>query len=423
MKKRLPLSYKILFFSYTVFLIACNSGKNYYRSFNYPYEIDVKDLLMADVQVVHSDDRYSYLYYSISSSQLKYKKTDFDSLYTSAIKVSYEYPDKKSSRAKGDTAFFIFYDHVKKTKEHLVTGKIKLKIPSGYYGYIDFSFFDMNSGKRGLKCVFVNKKSRSTSCNFLVQRKGHKMSNWNFYQKYDTLLISNERVKNAHQLFVRFFEFEQMMAFPPFSPIESLSPSKFSNQFILNAFDGKFFLPVSSQGVYLCRTDTSSSEGLSLIALDNDKFQEVSKEQKLYSLRYILTNDEYSKLVSGEVKDEEIWEQFAGSKQRSLMLMKEWCRRIMVSNFFFTRNKEGYKSDQGMIYLVFGSPSIVERTNEKERWHYGLESSLNSFIFEFERVPDGLFEDNFRLIRGTQNKTKWYNAVDIWRNGRVYGGN
>jgi GWxTD domain-containing protein len=66
-------------------------------------------------------------------------------------------------------------------------------------------------------------------------------------------------------------------------------------------------------------------------------------------------------------------------------LMNEYYRRVNFSNQNFSGYLEGWKSDMGMVYILFGPPSDIERhpfelqTKPYEVWYY---YELNrTFIF------------------------------------------
>ncbi|MFN6037499.1 MAG: hypothetical protein ACK452_03455, partial [Bacteroidota bacterium] len=66
---------------------TCSLHKNYFIVSGDLYAIKDKDKINPYFRIVHEDDKFSWLHYSLNSEELKYKKTDFDSLYTSAIKI------------------------------------------------------------------------------------------------------------------------------------------------------------------------------------------------------------------------------------------------------------------------------------------------------------------------------------------------
>ena len=79
---------------------------------------------------------------------------------------------------------------------------------------------------------------------------------------------------------------------------------------------------------------------------------------------------------------------------------------------------DGWQTDRGMIYMVFGPPRIVNRSLSTETWSYdnGTGNDLN---FIFRKNKNELSENDFVLDRNIMYKADWYKAVDFWRNGRI----
>ena len=56
--------------------------------------------------------------------------------------------------------------------------------------------------------------------------------------------------------------------------------------------------------------------------------------------------------------------------------MNEYYRRVIYANEHFKGFQPGWETDMGMIYILFGIPNDVERTNDHrlrkvyESWHY-----------------------------------------------------
>ncbi|HPC36262.1 MAG TPA: GWxTD domain-containing protein [Candidatus Marinimicrobia bacterium] len=108
-------------------------------------------------------------------------------------------------------------------------------------------------------------------------------------------------------------------------------------------------------------------------------------------LRYIARGDVISKMkkASGEEKKNlflEFWRErdpTPGTEENELM--NEYYRRVAYANQNFSGYLEGWKTDMGMIYILFGPPNDIERhpfeiqTKPYEIWYY---YELNrTFIF------------------------------------------
>lgn len=138
-------------------------------------------------------------------------------------------------------------------------------------------------------------------------------------------------------------------------------------------------------------------------------------------LIFLSTNDEYTALQ--EAKDsrdgfEEFVQNTISSNQRVAKdFIKYFYRRIRKAGRLFTTDRDGWKTDRGMIYLIFGNPLQVFRNEKTELWVY---SSGNGgrLRFVFDRVEnEGAV--TYNLIRGNRYKEDWMTAVTQWRSGRI----
>lgn len=127
-------------------------------------------------------------------------------------------------------------------------------------------------------------------------------------------------------------------------------------------------------------------------------------DQAISQLQYIAKSDELEKIKSAKTTAEkekrfiEFWKSKDPSPNTSKNeLMIEYYSRIKVANEKFGSYKEGWKSDMGMVFIIFGNPSSIDRhpfdNNAKpyEVWEY---YDINrQFVF----IDDSGFGD-FRLL-------------------------
>ncbi|MEO6695596.1 MAG: GWxTD domain-containing protein [Ignavibacteria bacterium] len=130
-------------------------------------------------------------------------------------------------------------------------------------------------------------------------------------------------------------------------------------------------------------------------------------------LIYIASGDELSKIKNGstdELKEKyfiEFWRSKDPSPNTSRNeLMQEYYRRIKTANDRYSHYIDGWKTDMGMVYIIFGEPSNIERfpftDNSKpyEIWDFYNEN--RQFVF----TDDSGFGD-YKLV------------TPIWDEGRT----
>ena len=96
-------------------------------------------------------------------------------------------------------------------------------------------------------------------------------------------------------------------------------------------------------------------------------------------------------------------------------MIQKFYGRVVDANVFFTSYHEGWKTDRGLIYLVYGPPKIVYRGDGIEEWLYGEKGNSNSIRFQFLKVVNPFTDNDYSLVKSPSYKEKWYNIVNTWR--------
>jgi GWxTD domain-containing protein len=203
-------------------------------------------------------------------------------------------------------------------------------------------------------------------------------------------------------------------AAPPFA--KSGSDDRFlkaDSSFVIS--DGSF--NPKDQGLYLIQSDTTSANGLSVFAAPSP-FPKYNTIQGLASpLIYLTTSDEQAKLMQvGNDKSgfDKIIVEMVGDAGRARTFMRSYYQRVENANKLFTGFKEGWKTDMGMIYMIFGVPSEVSRTTAYEIWYY--KGTGSKFIFS--RSGSVFAPITYFLTRNEDYTQDWYSTIDLWRKSR-----
>ena len=70
---------------------------------------------------------------------------------------------------------------------------------------------------------------------------------------------------------------------------------------------------------------------------------------------------------------DKFWLAKAGSEERGKELIRKYYNRVQDANNYFSSYTEGWRTDRGMISIIFGKPNVVTRTRREEIWSYGEE--------------------------------------------------
>jgi len=198
---------------------------------------------------------------------------------------------------------------------------------------------------------------------------------------------------------------------PTIFNIDSLFRVKISN-------NQTAYFKLSGEGVYHFQMDSSKQDGLTLYRFYEDFSKVTTPEQMFYPLRYLTSKKEYEKIYFLKDKKlgiDEFWLDVAGNANRALTLVEKYYTRVEEANKYFTSYQEGWKTDRGMIYIVYGPPNSINRSDPVEVWTYGDPNSPMAINFKFAKYRNPYSDNDYKLERSLNFKHSWYTALEIWR--------
>lgn len=177
-------------------------------------------------------------------------------------------------------------------------------------------------------------------------------------------------------------------------------------------------LALPGRGMHFIHTDSAGTRGKTLYRFYHGYPAINSPSQMIETVRYITSTKEYEQLLrSADTKTaiDSFWVATGGNIARGVELIRQYYGRVERANRFFTSFCEGWKTDRGMIYVVFGPPNIVYRNGKQEEWIYGEARNYRSVHFIFVKVENPFTGNDYVLQRQPNFKEFWYMAVQQWR--------
>ena len=281
---------------------------------------------------------------------------------------------------------------------------------------------DLNSGQRNTQLIDVNRSLRFNAQSIMVRNSENELIFNDYLVQVDSYFIELDEPRQ--RLFVKYYSRDFPAASPPFSTIAP-RPFDFTPDDIdeLHKLDEtRFKLIVSRPGFYQITDDTNRKTGGTLYYFGVSYPQAKTLLDLVNPVRYITTNDEYEEILASENLKKSVdayWLNIGDNPQRARELIRAFYSRVQYANTYFTSYLEGWKSDRGMCYIVYGPPDVVYRSTATETWLYGEEGNYNSLSLTFTRVVNPFTTNDYRLNRSGSLKTSWYRAVEYWRQGRV----
>lgn len=208
------------------------------------------------------------------------------------------------------------------------------------------------------------------------------------------------------------------IALPPMSTGE-MPPKSMSIDSIFQwpKFD---FQQLYKSGLYYFQQDTTTQVGKPLLVTNKYFPQPATLDQLIEPLIYITTKNEREQLdrVDSKKAFDQFWLQLTDSPDRAKRIIKEYYSRVEFANTHFTNYKEGWKTDPGMIFIIFGPPDKVIKQNKKETWIYLQNARLPKIKFEFIKSNNVFSSSQYTLLRNKDYDNIWFRAVDLWRKSR-----
>ncbi len=266
--------------------------------------------------------------------------------------------------------------------------------------------------------------------------RGHFLKN----ELFNPVIRPNEYVdlvykgKPVDSLYVSYFETLRDVPYPP----SMLLPEKIidyePDTIIPLAYSDTLPLMFPKEGVYLCTVGRDVTEGFTFFNFGDRYPSMTSPEVMIEPLAYLASEEEMNSLHTSakpKVALDDFWIKCAGNVEKARELIRIYYTRILYSNYYFTSFKEGWRTERGMIYTIYGPPDKVYKTSDGESWGYrkpfirsswgGRVQLKEDFLWFNFRTREGKFSDNdFFLSRSETLVTLWDRAIASWRKGMVF---
>jgi GWxTD domain-containing protein len=377
-----------------------------------------------DYSVVHINDTLSELFFRVPGNQLLYARANSTSPFSAKVRLTYRLFDDFDARMIYDTASVILTDVENADVMRDLVGSIKFRSEPGLNYILEVTLADLNRNRQRKTFLSVEKTNINSRHNFQAKDGPTGIPLFRDHVKNNKVKVSYI-FPTRDRLYVRYYNKEFGIAAPPYAQV---NPRPFDYRadsvFEINMNERTAELEIQNHGFYHIQADsTINREGLTIFYF-TPNFPEVkSLEEMIGPLRYITTKTEYDEIIGAENKKaalDKFWLNAAGNPDRARELISVFYNRVQDANLHFSSFIEGWKTDRGMIYIIFGPPNVLYKTSEAENWIYGEEQNMMSMTFNFFRVENPFSSNDFSLDRAPIYKTNWNRAVETWRSGRVY---
>jgi len=198
---------------------------------------------------------------------------------------------------------------------------------------------------------------------------------------------------------------------PPMGAVKPLAPTLT----IENSFYVRDSLNFSEPGMfYLIQKDTNDVGGITLLDVPYYLPNSRQLDELVPPLTYITTAAEFENITKGgdkKQKFESFWINTFGTRFRAKRAIKNYYDRIERANVLFTTYKLGWQSDRGIIYIIYGEPDVVLKTERTEIWKYP------DVQYEFVKISTLFAPATYSVKRDKKFEKGWYRQVGSLREG------
>jgi GWxTD domain-containing protein len=145
-------------------------------------------------------------------------------------------------------------------------------------------------------------------------------------------------------------------------------------------------------------------------------------------LIYLMKGKNYDKMMAIQDPDslkaavDRFWLKHIKNKNKARDVLKKYYARVEEANKQFSDFKEGWKTDPGRIYILFGPPWYVYQHVDQMKWSYAYnqEEFDRNFYFHQPKLKSKYYPfEHYILVRNQNYFTTAYQQRQLWLTGLI----
>ncbi|MDZ7718633.1 MAG: GWxTD domain-containing protein [Balneolaceae bacterium] len=188
------------------------------------------------------------------------------------------------------------------------------------------------------------------------------------------------------------------------------------------------------KGTYRFEVETTKDSGEEIykardFSIKSENYPTLQSPRELANpLIYLMNRDDHEEMMEIEDPDslkeaiDRFWLSNIGNMNKAKSVINLYYERVEQANKQFTNFKEGWKTDLGMIYILFGPPWYVDRYLNTMVWSYSYDRTDPRYNYTFERpqMKNEYFPfDNYLLQRNQGYFNIQYRQIQLWLSGNI----
>lgn len=405
--------------------------------------VDVKDLsylynptkssIKPRYSVFNQSDANSVLSVRFSPSELFFSEANPLGVAMAQILINVKLYDITNGRILADTAE-LNAEIIKEASAREYVYKLPLKVTHGSKYMAEVKLLDRLRLEVIQSFVPFNTISYDNKYNFIERDHFRKNELFNPVVRLNEFVNLVYPLKSIDSLFISFYKPLKEVPYPPSMLLPARTIDYPPDTTVSVQYSDTLPIMFPKEGVYFCTTQRDAEQGFTFFNFGSTFPGMSDPKVMIEPLAYIASEDEMSALRSAErpkLALDEFWVKCGGNIDKSRELIRIYYTRILYSNYYFTSDREGWRTERGMIYTIYGPPDKVYKNSEEESWGYrkpvlkstwgGRYHLKEQYLFFNFRYRENKFSDNdFYLSRNETLVTYWDKAIASWRKGLVY---
>jgi hypothetical protein len=369
-------------------------------------------------KVFHLNDSLSELNVAIYPTEVLFNTLNPDSILQGNVKLTAQLFDVKDSSVVVDTATVALVLNQNSLAKQTILTKLILRTKIGHVYVLNLLVTDVL-------------RERTTISLSMVDKMNHNTGQW-YHTKladgsplFGIALKPNQSLQIDHPLRVLdsayvFYYRNLPEAKSPVIAYRASYPPEADSVWRWKIAGRSLTLPY--EGVYTICSDSIPGKGV-VIGNFNLGFPKiVTNEELLPPMVYIQPNIGDSLLLRGNKKLllDSLWLARAGDHEGARELIRIYYNRLFLANYFFSSYLEGWKTDRGAVFMIYGLPNRIFRYGLNEVWVYGTGKGQKTSRFHFVYRQGGASPNDFVLDYRRSSNLKWLVIQQGWSHGKPF---
>ncbi len=429
------LSVSITVIAVLFLVYSCTTTKAPFDSKDLSYLYNpLKNIINPEYGIFNETDNRSVLSVKFSTKELFFTEANPSGVPMAQMFIAVRLYNMSSGRTIADTAYYDL-NIVKEQQKDEYLYHIPLRVMKGMEYMAEVKVMDKIRDIVIQSFVPFNTLSELSRYNFYARehfRKNELLKPFVRKDEFFNVIYGRNKIDS---LFISVYKPSNETPYPPSMILPERSIVTKPDTVVAIPYSDTLPLMLPQRGIFLFKTARDVNEGYTIFNFGQD-FPSMSKpEEMIKPLVYLLPQEKTDSMVASpkpKVALDEFWLNCGGGNvEKARELIRIFYTRATFANYYFTSWKEGWRTDRGMIYIIYGPPDKLYKSYENETWGYrkpvvrsgwGTRYSVKEdYLFFTFKKRDNVFSDNdFYLSRSETLVTFWDKAVQSWRKGIVF---